>query len=244
VSDTHVFIADVHLHREDLAKRDALIRFVGEWAVPGTRLYVLGDLFDVWVGRDQLDDEPELRPVFDALRAFCDAGGTLTVFHGNRDFPLGDHLTREAGAETVPDTKTIELAGQRVHLSHGDLLCTGDYAYRMARAALRNPLVQWVYTHLPIAIRYGFARGYRDLSQRQDALRRRARHGIARADLVRLARKGIDVVICGHVHERTDGRRRLNGRELRLLTLPEWSAKGSALIYANGTFGLHEIKFA
>ncbi len=86
MTERHIFIADVHLRREEIAKRDHLLRFLSGLAGEGVNLYILGDLFNLWVGDRQLVSEPELIPVVDAIRDFVKAGGNLVFLHGNRDF--------------------------------------------------------------------------------------------------------------------------------------------------------------
>lgn len=240
----HVFVADVHLRRDQLAKRDALTAYLALLRAPDVHLYLLGDLFDVWVGEVQLEIEPELAPVIDALRTFVGAGGKLTFFHGNRDYFMGNYLTRKLGAQTVRNSKIIDLDGRRTYLNHGDLLCTSDQLYHVARWILHSPFFLAVYHYLPVRLKYGGTDSYKSLSERQDRERREKRHGINRAKVRRLVRRSVELIICGHVHRHLDRIYRVGARQARLIALPPWHEHGSALEYADGLFTLKTINFA
>jgi UDP-2,3-diacylglucosamine hydrolase len=244
MGERHVFIADVHLKRDERAKRDALIRLLAELAGPGTHLYILGDLFDIWIGPRQLTDQPEMKPVIDAMKRFVDAGGELVFFHGNRDYYITDWLTEKCGAETVRENKTVDLGGRRAWLTHGDLLCTGDRVYHFVRWCIRNRLAVAVYLTLPASLRYGLATFYMGVSASKKGERRATRHGISPAAIKRIVRRGADLIICGHVHYPVDQVWREGGREARLIALAPWTDCGSALEFAAGEFSLRRIDFA
>ena len=243
MSERHVFVADVHLRREELAKRDAFIRLLSERSRPGVHLYLLGDLFNVWIGEVQLKTEPEMVPVIEAMRQLVRAGAGLTFFHGNRDYSMGNYLSREIGAETVRYWKIIELDGRKTYLNHGDLLCTADQLYHVSRWFTRNPLFLGLSRFFPVQLKYGIARAYRSISRRQDPHRHWKRHGINRAKVRKLMRRGVELIICGHIHERVDHTYRHRGRQTRVIALPPWHKHGSALSYANGKFSFRHVDF-
>ncbi len=243
MSERHVFVADVHLKRDETAKRDALVRAIDALARPGTRLYLLGDTFDVWIGAGQLESEPEMRPVIDAMERFVRAGGALTYFHGNRDFFMGRWLTRRMGAETVRGGKTVSLDGRSAYLAHGETLCTADQLQRFVRWLVQSPVLTAVFHLLPRELKYGASRVYRDISTRVRPRGPAVRHGINRAALNRLIRRGVEVVICGHVHAASERVLRHDGRETRLIVLPPWTDRGWMLEYAGGRFSLNAIEY-
>lgn len=243
MTERHVFVADVHLRREELAKRDALIGYLSGIAAPGVHLYVLGDLFDAWVGPVQLETEPELGPVIEALGRFIDAGGKLTFFHGNRDYCMADYLTRRFGAETVYYWKIIDLDGRKTYLNHGDLLCTGDQLYQLARLVMRNRFLVGLFLRFfPPRLRLGFGLAYRGVSERRPA-HRKERSGISRDKVRRLIRRGVELIVFGHVHEHIDRVYRVGDRQARLISLPVWQEHGVVLEYAHGDFTLRTINF-
>ncbi len=238
-----MFVADVHLKRDETAKRDALIRLIDSLARPGMRLYLLGDVFDVWIGEVQLETEPEMRPVIEAMERFVKSGGALTFFHGNRDFYMGRFLTRRAGAETVRRSKVIDLDGRRTWLAHGDLLHAPDQLHRFVRWLLRTPVLTAVFYALPRDMKYGTSRTYQGISSRVRPRPEVPKHEIDRAAIRRLARRGIDVVICGHAHVPVDRVVRHGGREIRLIVLPAWTDRGWALEYSGGAFELKAVDY-
>jgi UDP-2,3-diacylglucosamine hydrolase len=242
-TDRHVFIADVHLRREEIAKRDALVRLMDELARPGAHLYILGDLFDVWIGPAQFAAEPEMAPVLEAMGRVVASGAKLTFFHGNRDFYMGNFLTRRLGAETVRNASIVEIGGRRTYLTHGEFLCGGDQIHHFMRGLLRSPFLATLYHFFPVHMKYGSSRIYRSISLRRNPTARRRSHGIELPALRRLLRKGVEVVICGHIHEASDRTIREAGRELRLIVLPPWTDRGWALEHALGEFAMRRIDF-
>jgi UDP-2,3-diacylglucosamine hydrolase len=178
------------------------------------------------------------------MKALVGSGAKLTFFHGNRDYPIGNDLTRALGAETVRYSKIIDLDGRRTFLTHGDLLCTGDRLYHLARFFMRGPISGLIFRVLPTSLKYGIVSGYRGISERRDPMRRERRHGIHPAKVHSLMRRGVELIICGHVHEHRERTYRHRGRELRLITLPQWGSHGAALEYASGSFTLKTVDFA
>ena len=244
MSERHLFVADVHLRREEAGKRRAFIRLLDDHARPDVHLWVLGDLFDLWIGSVQIALEPEWRELFDAFARFVDAGAKLTFFHGNRDYCMGRYLTRTLGAETVAVGKTLELDGRRVHLTHGDMLCTGDQAYTLLRALVRGPLFDLFWSCVPARWKVGLSGIYRSASLRHVPDREEARHGLSRTALRRLVRRDVELLICGHIHRPIEGRFRRGDRELEVRTLPAWEDRGAVLEYADGRFALLSVDFA
>ena len=167
-------------------------------------LYILGDLFEAWVG----DDDPSEAGAFvaDELRALGEAGVPVYFIRGNRDFLLGDDYARRAGMTILPDPAVVLLYGQPTLLMHGDLLCTDDVAYQPFRAQVRDPAWQRAFLSQPLAARLAFAQQARAASKAHQAgCRTRARW--RRSPMsprttvdATLARFGIDRMIHGHTH--------------------------------------------
>ena len=141
-----LFLSDAHLSVERPAQiamfRDVLARA----AALGAEVYILGDLVEFWLGDD--DDAPTMRTVVAALAEYSAAGGALKVSLGNRDFLFGERFCAETGATLLPDYLTVQLYGQSVLLTHGDLLCTRDLKYQAFRGYVRDPQNQqnfWVH---------------------------------------------------------------------------------------------------
>ena len=167
---TTLFISDLHLD----PARPEITRLFGEFIDGEARhadaLYILGDLFEAWVG----DDDPSETGAFVAgkLKALSDSGVPVYFMHGNRDFLLGEDYARRAGMILLPDPSMVELYGKPVLLMHGDLLCTDDTAYQQFRTQTRDPAWQAQFLSQPLPARLAFAQQARAASQaRQGELR-------------------------------------------------------------------------
>jgi UDP-2,3-diacylglucosamine hydrolase len=146
-----LFVSDLHL---DAAFPDAIAQFEALLAGPAREaeaLYILGDLFEAWVGDD--DDDPGRERACAALRGLAATGVATWVMHGNRDFLLGRGFEQRTGARLLADPTVIELGGERVLLTHGDALCTADVSYQRLRAIVRRPRWQRRMLRLPLAAR-------------------------------------------------------------------------------------------
>jgi UDP-2,3-diacylglucosamine hydrolase len=135
------FVSDLHLCDARPAINALFFRFLVERAAHAKSLYILGDLFEYWVGDDQLDHDPLAREVCCALRELSAKGATTYFMHGNRDFLIGQRFAAEAALTLLIDPSELQLGQHRLLLMHGDTLCTDDIAYQQWRAQARD--VRW-----------------------------------------------------------------------------------------------------
>lgn len=159
------FIADLHLTAE---RPTAIALFRGFLAEASTRLqklYILGDLFEYWVGDDGAA-EPEFTGVIEALRSATGRGLDIAVMHGNRDFLLGSRFAEQTGCRLLADPHVVSLYGVPTLLSHGDALCVDDHAYMALRAQMRDLAWQQQVLARPLAQRIAMARTLRQESSR------------------------------------------------------------------------------
>src|SRR5450432_3101132 len=133
-----LFLSDLHLSPDRPLAVAAFHAFASGPARAAAAVYILGDLFDWWVGDDQLR-EPFIAPIAQSLRALSDAGIPLFVARGNRDFMLGEVFARASGATLLPEQQLLDLHGVPTLISHGDELCTDDHEYQAYRARVRAP---------------------------------------------------------------------------------------------------------
>jgi UDP-2,3-diacylglucosamine hydrolase len=226
---TTLFISDLHLDPERPAITELFGRFVDEEARGADALYILGDLFEAWVG----DDDPSETGAFVAakLRALRDAGVPVRFIRGNRDFLLGEDYARRAGMEILPDPAVVMLHGEPALLMHGDLLCSDDTAYQAFRAQTRDPRWQAQFLAQPLAARIAFAQQARAASRlHQSGLQAQgAMDAITDATPATVAdtfaRYGIDRIIHGHTHRpKVHG----EGGGTRIV-LGDWYEQGSVL---------------
>ena len=153
------FIADLHLceNRPDISA--CFLSFLENDALEAEKLYILGDLFEAWVGDD--DDSPYLKTIAFALSRLSQSGTKIYYIHGNRDFLLGNRFAKKASMQLLPEIDTIDLYGQHVVIMHGDTLCTRDINYQAFRKKSRSWWWQTAVKSLPLFIRKKMAANYR-----------------------------------------------------------------------------------
>ncbi len=147
-----LFVSDLHLAAERAHICDTFFGFVRNTASRADALYILGDLFEYWVGDDDLDD-PLNGAVARVLGELAAGGVPVFFMHGNRDFLIGRAFAARAGAQLISDPTTVDLYGTRTLLMHGDTLCTEDVDYQKFRATARDPKFQADFLAQPIAAR-------------------------------------------------------------------------------------------
>ena len=235
-----VFISDLHLRAEQPAAIDCLLRFLAQQQGHARALYILGDLFDSWIG----DDHPEdaYRPVKMALRQCADAGTPVFALHGNRDFLLGDRFTAEAGCTLIDDPTRLVIDSIETLLLHGDSLCTDDRDYQQLRARLRQPEWQRQALALPAEERLQLAQQARELSALANADKDEYIMDVNQ-DEVRRAfdRHAVRLMIHGHTHRPAIHRFEHRGQTCTRVVLGDWYAQGSALFIEDGQFELKTL---
>jgi UDP-2,3-diacylglucosamine hydrolase len=150
-----LFASDLHLDSEAPWAIDAFVAFLEGPARACEALYLLGDLFEVWVGDD--DDNPDNLRACAGLAALCASGVPVYALHGNRDFLLGEAFARRTGVKLLPDPVSIDLYGVHTLLSHGDVFCTEDSSYQELRSIVRKPAWQRRFLSLPLESRRALA---------------------------------------------------------------------------------------
>ena len=236
---TTLFVSDLHLDPERPAITELFGRFLDGEARDADALYILGDLFEAWVG----DDDPSEAGTFVAarLKALADAGVPTYFIRGNRDFLLGDAYAKRAGMTILPDPAVILLQGEPTLILHGDLLCSDDTAYQQFRTQTRDPRWQAQFLAQPLAARLAFAAQARAASK--------ARYGELQASgqsetitdvspaTVRewFARYGVRRMIHGHTHRPAIHD---EGGGATRIVLGDWYQQGSVLRAGEDGFDL------
>jgi len=194
-----LFISDLHLAPERPAVTRAFLSFLGDQASQAEALYILGDLFEAWVG----DDDPtELAAQVQAsLGELSQSGVKLYIQHGNRDFLIGRRFIRRCGAELLADEHLIHYQGQTALVMHGDSLCTDDVDYQRFRRKARNPIYKWCLSHLPLKRRQKLASDWRTKSMSANSNKATAIMDV-NSDAVDavMAKHQVNVLIHGHTH--------------------------------------------
>jgi UDP-2,3-diacylglucosamine hydrolase len=232
---TTLFISDLHLDPERPAITRLFLDFLAGEARGAEALYILGDLFEAWVGDD--DDSALADAVADGLRALTDSGVAVGFLHGNRDFMLGASFAARAGMRLMPEYQVIDLGGEPTLLLHGDQLCTEDRAYQELRRQVRDPAWQQRMMQLPLAQRRAMAQQMREAS--------REHQGKAEAALLDVHPEAVEAtfrehevtrMIHGHTHRPAIHDLVVGGRPCRRIVLGDWYEQGSVLVF-DGTQG-------
>lgn len=145
------FISDIHLHKGSELQSELLLKFLSTCGPTADAIYILGDLFALWLG-DDLNESYSLS-LITALRKLSDHGVPLYFMHGNRDFLAGSQFCKMTGCKLLTDPCVINLYGSPTLLTHGDLLCTADVNYQYFRLIVQNRFIKKLFLKFPITLR-------------------------------------------------------------------------------------------
>ena len=225
-----LFISDLHLTaaRPDITAR--FHNFLERHSTGCKALYILGDLFDAWVGDDDLAD-PLHAEIASALLRATQGGLAIHLMHGNRDFLLGERFCRASGARPLPDPSVIVLGGNRTLLSHGDALCTDDIDYQSFRRMVRDPAWQAGFLEKPLAERHAIARELRARSERVKGEKRPEIMDVnPQAVEEAFRRHRVVLIIHGHTHRPAHHASRVDDLDRERWVLPDWYDMGGGIL--------------
>jgi len=226
VSRPILFISDLHLDPSRPAITELFLRFLHEQRDQAEALYILGDLFEAWIGDDAVGPD---EPVIAALQAFSAQVPTYFM-HGNRDFLIGERFAELTGIALLADPTVIDLHGVPTLLMHGDSLCTDDVQYQQFRQMVRNPEWQAFFLAKTIPERLEMARMARSESgarnQQLDDYLMDVNQQTVEAEM---QRHGITRLIHGHTHRPAIHHFELDGRTHTRVVLGDWYDQGSVL---------------
>jgi UDP-2,3-diacylglucosamine hydrolase len=226
-----LFISDLHLDGSRPGIDSQFLEFLRTEARDAQALYILGDLFETWIGDD--DPDPGKRRIVQGLRSLTAGGVACYVMHGNRDFLLGKRFCAESGTRLIDDGTVIDLYGRRVLLLHGDTLCIDDPAYQRLRRIVRNPLVQFAMRRLSLRQRQRLAQKMRAGSRAHiEAMDKTAPYIMdvnARQVVRTLQRYHVDCMIHGHTHRPAIHEVALPKDKGTRIVLGDWYDHGSVL---------------
>ena len=229
------FISDLHLSAARPNINLMFARFMVDVAPAAERLYILGDLFDYWVGDDQLDCDPLAVVVAAHLRQLADTGTLVYLMHGNRDFLLGERFARAANLEIVIDPLSISLGNTAALLMHGDTLCTDDVNYQKFRAKVRSPAWQQATLAKPIADRLALAASIRSQSDVEKSMKAEAIMDVnADAVLRAFDEHAVSVMVHGHTHRPMRHEVLVAGSRAVRWVLQDWHEVGGYLSFESG----------
>jgi UDP-2,3-diacylglucosamine hydrolase len=229
---SYFFVSDLHLSPQTPGAAAIFRTLLAKGAAMAGRLYILGDLFEVWVGDD--DDDPFSRSVIAALQEARQRGLAVFLLRGNRDFLLGERFAAHSGVTLLSDPYVLSMPEQRFVLSHGDILCTDDVAYQAFRAQTRAPDSAWqtVFLQKPLSERRRLANQLRAQSETAKSAKPVAQMDVnasAVADFLR--RHDYAPLIHGHTHKPARHEHVVDGVRVERHVLADWSeTQGEALV--------------
>ncbi len=225
---TALFISDLHLYHQRPAVTEAFRQFLRQDAVQADSLYILGDLFEAWIGDD--DPDPHNRSIVTSLKALTDSGTRCFFIPGNRDFLVGDRFAAESGVSILNDGTQIDLYNQPVLLLHGDTLCTDDKGYQRFRRFVHHPATRAAFLALPVAARRALAKRMRDQSMSTSSQKPEEIMDVNQAAVEQTMRdESVKILVHGHTHRPAAHRFKLAGSDVQRIVLGDWYSQGSIL---------------
>ncbi len=225
---TTLFISDLHLDANRPAIGVQFLAFLGGEARQADTLYILGDLFEAWLGDD--DPNPYYADMKAALRELVDTGVPVFFMHGNRDFMIGEDFATETGVTILNDPEVVDLHGEKVLLSHGDALCTDDVEYQKFRAMTRDPAWQAMMRAKTIEERIKIAIAARQASLARGETLDDEITDVNQDAVKEIIRKhGVDILLHGHTHRPAIHELKLDDRTATRIVLGDWYEQGSVV---------------
>jgi UDP-2,3-diacylglucosamine hydrolase len=237
---TTLFISDLHLDEAKPAIGEQFLEFLDRDGRSAEALYILGDLFESWIGDD--DPDPHYTGMKSALRRCVESGTRVYFMHGNRDFLVGEGFADETGAAILPDPCVVELYGDRVMLSHGDALCTDDFEYQQVRAMTRNPEWQSMMLSKSLRERKDVAERARTQSQARNAMLPEHIMDVNQEAVEQAMRNnGVAILLHGHTHRPAIHEFDLDGKPATRIVLGDWYDQGSVVRWDEQGFTLEAL---
>lgn len=233
-----LFISDLHLDPRRPAITRLFLDFLQAERGCGA-LYILGDLFEAWIGDDVTAGQ---EPVLEALAAFS-RQTPLYFMHGNRDFLVGERFADVTGARLLPDPSLVDLFGQPTLLMHGDSLCVDDEEYQRFRRMVRDPAWQAEFLARPPAERIAYAQQARKVSSERNQGLAEYLMDVNPGEVESaLRRHGVACLIHGHTHRPAVHSLDVDGRPCRRIVLGDWYEQGSVLRVTPAGWALEHLQ--
>lgn len=225
---TTLFIADLHLSEHEPTITVGFINFLKREAVHADALYILGDLFEAWIGDD--DPNPLHDSVAQAIASLHQHNVPCYFIHGNRDFLIGKRFAEQSKMILLPEEKLIDVYGEKILILHGDTLCTDDPGYLRFRKYMHNPIIQKLYLALPLFIRQKIANKLRSESQMTNRTKSSVMMDVnPLAVISKLKQYQVFHMIHGHTHRPAIHDMTIKGQLSQRVVLGAWHENGSVL---------------
>ncbi len=236
-----LFISDLHLTIERPEVTRKFIQFLKTRAIQAQALYILGDLFDTWIGDD--DFSPPINSVKKQLYALTTQGIPVFYIHGNRDFLIGQRFSSQTGVKLLDEYSVIDLYGTKTLLTHGDLLCTDDLPYQAFRLKSHSPEWQENVLSKPLIFRLLYARWYRLRSYLHKRKKSQDIMDVNQDTVKQVMRQHhVNRLIHGHTHRPAVHDLLIEGQAAQRFVLAEWKKdSASVLSWAKSGYKMEAI---
>jgi len=225
-----LFISDLHLTHLRPAITDLFLSFLENQAPTADALYILGDLFEYWVGDEAITLET-VRPIIEGIHGLADSGTPVFIMRGNRDVLLGQEFEKACGCRLLEDPVTIDLYGSTTLISHGDYLCTDDVEHQKFRKMVHDAEWQQEFLAKDFAERETIVRSYREISIAETAKKSPEIMDVNQQAVEQALRQGgVTQMIHGHTHRPAIHDFTLDDKKCRRIVLGDWYDQGSVLI--------------
>ena len=222
------FISDLHLDQSHRHLYKLFYDFIDDIKEKAEALYILGDLFEVWIGDDIIDHPlgKQYLPTIKKLKELSDSGTKIYFIQGNRDFLIGEAFMQRIGGELLPDQKVIDLYGTPTLIMHGDTLCTDDKAYQRMRSFFRLKIVQKIYLSLSLESRAKKANTIRQASKDKTQKKDQLILDVNQDEVIKAGKiGGVDLIIHGHTHRPAEHEFQIDKMRVKRIVLGDWRDK-------------------
>ncbi len=229
---TIAFISDLHISAERPSSITLFADFMEKSGCQLESIYILGDLFDYWIG-DDASSALGFDLVEQALKHTTDSGTAVYFIAGNRDFLVGQDFADRTGVVLLQDMTVLEIENQRVMIAHGDRFCTDDSSYQAAREQFLDPAWQKAFLEKPIEQRKAIAVDLRAQSEQSKQHKPEQLMDVNPQEIQRVIEEyDLDLLIHGHTHRPYVHQLEYNGKACRRYVLGEWT-KDRSVMYGN-----------
>ncbi len=239
ISDLHLDESHPHLYK---LFYDFIDNIKGEGKEKAEALYILGDLFEVWIGDDIIDHPlgKQYLPTIEKLKSLSDSGTKIVFIQGNRDFLIGERFMQRIGGELLPDQKVIDLYGTPTLIMHGDTLCTDDKPYQRMRRLFRSKIFQKIYLSLSLESRAKKANKIRQASKDSTLKKNEMILDVNQDEVIKQAKRGgVAKIIHGHTHRPAEHQFIIDGKQVKRLVLSDWRDEACYLRFSR-SFGIDD----
>ena len=236
-----LFISDLHLSQEQPEITELFLTFLQHHAVNAEALYILGDLFEVWLGDDMI--LPDYQSSILQIRALVDSGTPVYIMYGNRDFLMRKQFEKLSGAQLIYEPYLIDLAGTKTLLLHGDTLCTDDVEYQKFRTMVRNPKWQDEMLSKPPDERLALAKKFREISKTATAQKENDIMDVNQDAVLQAMRENkVTNLIHGHTHRPDTHNFMIDDNKATRTVLADWGKTGSYLQVDESGYHMHNVE--